>query len=220
MQYPQHAVICAAGLGSRLGLDIPKCLVPIGKKRVIDYQIELLSAIPDVRVVVGFREEDVIKTVRAIRPDAIFVRNPNFMKTSTIDSLLLATQDLEGPYMILDGDLVIHPGDFNNFLQRCQKEEDLVGVTPSKTDEAVFVDLDKDENYVEGFQRTTRRKYEWCGIAQIVNARLEKSTTWVYQELERYLPLPVCPIQTYEIDTPDDLRRAHRHFPQLGYSMD
>ena len=36
MQYPKHAVILAAGLGSRLGLNIPKCLVEIDGKKIIE----------------------------------------------------------------------------------------------------------------------------------------------------------------------------------------
>jgi len=217
MQHPRHAVISAAGLGSRLGLDIPKCLVPIGHRLLIDYQLEVLSDVQDVRIVVGFRESDVMDHVRGIRPDATFVRNPQYMETSTTDSLLLATRDLRNPHLILDGDLLIHPGDFVRFLEHCAEGEDIVCVTPSKTDEAVFVNLDPSESRVEGFQREAHQPYEWCGIAHIVSARLENSTTWVYQELERYLPLTVHAMQTFEIDTPDDLRRAQRGFQEFGF---
>ena len=55
-------VILAAGQGSRLRsakLDLPKCLLEIGGKTIIDRQLNTLDAlnILDVLVVVGYRGE-------------------------------------------------------------------------------------------------------------------------------------------------------------------
>lgn len=84
MPTPKHAVISAAGLGSRLELNMPKCLVEIGGRKVIDYQLDLLREIEDLRIVVGFMEEAVISHVREIRNDVLFVRNPDYRTTSTL----------------------------------------------------------------------------------------------------------------------------------------
>ena len=53
----KHAVICAAGLGSRLGKNMPKTLVNITEdKKIIDHQLELVEEIelPDVRPIINF----------------------------------------------------------------------------------------------------------------------------------------------------------------------
>ena len=74
----EHAVISAAGIGSRLGLNKPKCLVEVGGKTLLAQHLERLAEIPNVWVVVGFQEELVIEQVRNLRRDAIIVRNPDF----------------------------------------------------------------------------------------------------------------------------------------------
>jgi len=50
--------------------------VQVDGHTLIDYQLDLLRDVPDVRIVVGFKEEEVIEHVRKKRPDAVFVRNP------------------------------------------------------------------------------------------------------------------------------------------------
>ena len=76
----KNAIISAAGMGTRLGLNIPKCLLKFNGISIIEHQLKLLKDIESVRVVVGFMEEDVIKTVKFFRNDVIFVRNPDYQK--------------------------------------------------------------------------------------------------------------------------------------------
>ena len=78
MQNVEHVIISCAGLGSRLGLNKPKCLVEIGGRALIDYQLDLLKDIPDIRIVVGFMEEELIEHVRSIHPNVTFIRNPDY----------------------------------------------------------------------------------------------------------------------------------------------
>lgn len=82
----QHAVIAAAGFGSRLNQGIPKCLVEVNGHRIIEYQMALLRNIPDVRIVVGYHADDVIRFVRPLRPDIRFIVNERFDTTSTLQS--------------------------------------------------------------------------------------------------------------------------------------
>ena len=88
----KNAVICAAGLGSRLGLNVPKCLVPIGSEKLIYYLLQLVKDIENVHIVVGYKEEEVIKYVRSIRNNVVFVRNPNYNTTSNSHSLYLGSK--------------------------------------------------------------------------------------------------------------------------------
>jgi choline kinase len=62
MPTDMKAVILAAGQGARLrpaGLDIPKCLVEVGGKSLIEHQLSALetTGIRDVLVVVGYKGE-------------------------------------------------------------------------------------------------------------------------------------------------------------------
>ena len=63
MSIIKHAVISAAGMGSRLGLNMPKCLLQFSGTTIIQHQLELLKDIEDIRIIVGFMEEaQIIKT--------------------------------------------------------------------------------------------------------------------------------------------------------------
>lgn len=56
-------IICCAGMGRRLGQGIPKALVDIDGKPLILRQLELLEDYDDVRVVVGYKHEQVISVI-------------------------------------------------------------------------------------------------------------------------------------------------------------
>lgn len=208
MQPVKHAVISAAGLGSRLELNMPKCLVEVGPRRIVDYQLDLLKEIEDVRIVVGFMEDKVIDHVRNYRDDVIFVRNPDYRNTSNSYSLHLATRDLKEPFLAIDGDLLIEPASFRAFLSECNGNGSVVGITETKTEEAVFAELDATEQQVVGFSTEVRQPFEWCGVAYLKDVPVAKNTGFVFREIEKHLPLKSCRIACHEIDTPDDLNNA------------
>lgn len=216
MQHIKHAIISMAGLGSRLGFNMTKGLVKVGEKRIIDYQLELLEEINDVRIVIGFQEEKVMEHVRKIRDDVTFVRNPDFKTTSTTHSIHLASKDLKDPYIIMDGDIIINKKDFKNFLNNCNNKS-IICITPSKTEEAVFVSINKNSNTIESFQRSPQSKYEWTGIAYLNNIWLDKNQKYVYKDLENYYPLNYFILDCYEIDTESDLEIAINNLHSLRF---
>ena len=205
------AVIAAAGLGSRLGAEVPKCLVRIDGVSIIERQLALLEEVPEIRVVVGYREEAVIDLVSTIRPDTIFVRNPRFASTNTIHSLRLATQRRDGWFLALDGDLLIERHSFDRFLRACDDNEAVLGVGPSGTDDGVYVqtcgDLN-DELLVTGFSRNSSTALEWSGLAHLHSDHIATGDRFVFQSLEPHLPMAAAVIDAAEVDTPRDLRRA------------
>lgn len=220
MSIPQHAIITAAGMGTRLGLNFPKCLVKIAGKSIIEHQLALLSDVPDVRVVVGFMESEVIRQVSAIRDDVVFVRNPDFHSTSNTYSLHLASHDVREPFLIIDGDVMISPESFAEFLSAASTAlkdgTDLIVVSPSTTEEAVFVEFDKEAGRVLGFQTSPKTPLEWSGLGLLANIRVDREKDgFVFKALEEYLPLRGIVLETHEIDTPADLEKARSHFQQL-----
>ena len=67
MQHVENIIIAAAGRGKRLGLGLPKCLVRVQNRAIIEYQLHLVRHIPHVRLVVGYFEQDVVEFVRRLR---------------------------------------------------------------------------------------------------------------------------------------------------------
>jgi choline kinase len=203
----KNAVICAAGLGSRLGLDIPKCMVKLGNHRLIHYLLQALQNVDQVRIVVGFKEEEVIDYVRGIRSDVIFVRNQEYRTTTNAYSLYLGSHDLQEPFLNIDGDMFITRAELERFDAMASNEQDIIGIMHAYTEDPVYVSVDN--NQVKGFSRQRISDYEWTGIAYLSPGRIQSSGKYVYQELERVLPVSCCEIECYEIDTPRDLEYVH-----------
>ncbi len=212
MSAVEYAVIAAAGLGSRLGFGKPKCLVEIGEYPIIAYQLELLKDIPNIRVVVGFEEIDVMSVVKKIRPDTVFVRNPSFRTTTTLASYSMGAEYVDKSCLFIDGDIIFQPDSFHSFLNNCTKKHTLVGVTEAKTEDAVYAHI-KDDNVIR-FSRSEISNFEWANIVWVPPKYFTQENRAVFQRLEDDLPLPVCEVKSYEIDTAKDYEKARFHiFP-------
>ncbi len=216
MQSVENVVISAAGMGSRLELNMPKCLVEINNKKIIDYQLELIREIPNVYMVVGFMEEAVMEHVYRKRKDVIFVRNADYKTTTNSYSVYLATKDMSKPFVSFDGDLIVNPMSFKNFLSECENGESLVCYTNSKSEDAVFVRLDTTTKYIEGFDRIKNSPYEWSGLAYFSGIKIAKNGGYIFAEIEKHLPIKAHMIDCCEVDTPDDLKTAVKFCSQMS----
>lgn len=109
------AIILAAGRSMRLRPltdDRPKCLLPMGSKTILDWQLDALRSVGvhDLLVVVGYRQ-DMIRGHLAQHPDMriTYVENPNFATTNTLFSLRCALETHEGDFYYLNADVVFDP---------------------------------------------------------------------------------------------------------------
>ena len=98
-----HALILAAGTGSRLALGVPKCLVQVGGRPLLDHQ---LDAIEQVTVVVGYEHEQVED---AARGRAEVVHNERYADTNSLYSFWLARDAVEGDLLVLNSDVLFAP---------------------------------------------------------------------------------------------------------------
>lgn len=214
----KNVVICAAGFGSRLGLNMPKCLVPFGQHKLIYYILELVKDIPNVRVVVGYKDKEVIDYVKSIRKDVVFIRNKDYATTSNSQSLHLGSKDLTEPFFSIDGDLIIDPNSFKSFAKFCEqnKDEDILGVTLAKTDDAVFTLVDNNQ-YITKFSRERIDNYEWSGLAYFSQIKISDSPNYVFEQVTEYLPILSTQVICWEIDTPNDLTKAQNEITFLEY---
>lgn len=211
-----HSVICAAGLGSRLGMNMPKTLVDVtDDKKIIDYQLELVEDIELVSYVVGYQCEKVVEYVKDKREDLRIIHNPGFEHNSTCYSIYLATKDIDEPYISIDGDLLINKEEFKNFYKSF-KGKTILGITPSKTEDGVYAILN-DKQEIISFQRNPKTPHEWANIACIAEpVVLDKDEPFVYPQFEKHLPLKSFNIDNlFEVDTPGDFEFALKNLDKL-----
>ncbi|WP_445190988.1 phosphocholine cytidylyltransferase family protein [Sphingomonas sp. Tas61C01] len=107
------AIIIAAGQGSRLlplTLDMPKCLVRVGGRAIIDHQLDAAEAagITDAVVVGGYRIDQVGDHLarRAGKIATTLVFNPFWSISSSIGSVWAAHDHLRDAFMLMNGDTV------------------------------------------------------------------------------------------------------------------
>ncbi len=210
MQHVENIIIAAAGRGKRLGLGLPKCLVRVQNRAIIEYQLHLVRHIPHVRLVVGYFEQDVVEFVRRLRPDVLFVRNPNFRHTSTLQSLTLAARGLAGNCLCMDGDMIIEEESFQHFLADCADGKPRIAVSAEITDDPVYAYVREPQTplLVEDFGREKEGRYEWANIACIPAPWLAFEPTHFFEKLRQYCPLSASVIRRVEVDTPHDLAHA------------
>ena len=100
------AVVLAAGMGTRMKSDLPKVLVPVRGRPMIEYVLEALAAggIERTIVVVGYRAEDVRATLDG-RADVVFVLQAEQLGTG---HAVMACRDVLadhcGPVLVVAGD--------------------------------------------------------------------------------------------------------------------
>ena len=213
MPIVEHVIIAVAGLGSRLGLGKPKCLVELEGHPIIEYQLNLLKNIPDIRVVIGFEEFEVINTIKKIRSDVTFIRNPAYRTTSTLYSYAVGAEYLNESSLFMDGDIIFDPDSFEQFINTCTNNSPLVGVTEAKTVDAVYAHCDNGQ--VTKFSRSENSDYEWANIVWVPPGYFQRENKAVFERLESELPLPMHHVVSYEVDTVEDYEQAKKHVYRL-----
>ena len=108
---PRHAVLLAAGRGSRLGTlteETPKCLLPVGGRCLLDRQLDALAAagVTDVTVVAGFQATRVEAHVAG---RCRVIRNEVWASTNSVASLHLAAPHVRGHAFIFQNADVLYP---------------------------------------------------------------------------------------------------------------
>ena len=103
-----RAIILAAGLGIRMSPltnTVPKCLLDIGGKSVIERQIEILHSVGvrKIILVLGYRADMVRKITKR---KCTHVINQNYKTTNSIESLWLARNFLRDDLLIINGDVI------------------------------------------------------------------------------------------------------------------
>jgi len=107
-------VILAAGAGSRLKPltdHLPKCLLTVGGKSILEMTIENLVATgnPEIIIVTGYLEEKIREFIKHRFPqlNVTFIFNSSYTSTNNIYSLLLCKDVVAGDDMLMmDSDII------------------------------------------------------------------------------------------------------------------
>jgi len=134
----RRAIFIAAGFGSRLApvtLDIPKPLVTVNGKRLIDGLIDavLAAGIPEIVVVRGYKAEQ-FDVLLEKYPMIRFVENPDFAEANNILSALRVKDLLQNAY-IFDADLLLHSPEL---IAPYHYESNFLGIYCERTDDWCF----------------------------------------------------------------------------------
>lgn len=99
------------------GGDLPKCLLDVGGRTMLERQIQVLHdvGIRSICVVAGHEEHKVRRTVAGL-PGVSVVTNPVYATTNSLYSLWLTAGWTDGPFICINGDLVAHPDVFHRVL--------------------------------------------------------------------------------------------------------
>jgi choline kinase len=106
------AIILSAGQGSRLlplTQDRPKCLLPIGKRTLLEWQVRAIEAcgVKDISVVIGFKSEMMeAELAKLARPGTTLrpVFNPFYKVADNLGSCWLAREQMQGDFLLVNGD--------------------------------------------------------------------------------------------------------------------
>ncbi|MEQ1929602.1 MAG: phosphocholine cytidylyltransferase family protein [Parvularculaceae bacterium] len=108
-----RAIVLSAGQGSRLlplTFDRPKCLLPVGSRSVLHWQLEALRQcreIDEVIVVTGFKAEMVDAALAEMGAAAESVRtlfNPFYKVADNLASCWMALEFMDDEFLIVNGD--------------------------------------------------------------------------------------------------------------------
>lgn len=219
MQDITGAVIAVAGLGSRIGMGMPKCMIEIGGMTILTRLINTLRPhIAVIHLVIGNREEVMIKYCSMHHPDIVLVRNPDFRTTNTAYSFSKGALHLSGKVLYLDGDLLISPESLVKFLAAAKGRDILVGLTDAKSENAVFVHGEVSGNFINisEFSQNKQSEYEWANVLAAPNDLMRGAPGYVFERLIEHLPLEGHMLELAEVDTSDDLIAARQFAHQLN----
>lgn len=220
-------IILAAGIGSRLGQNIPKAMVKLNENiSILDLQIKNLETIvnsENITIVVGFKKELIMDKHNNLD----FVHNSNYKNTNTAKSLLMALKSIQDDdIMWMNGDVVFEADILSLILK--YKNYNLICVDEKKLgDEEVKYTLNE-KGYINKISKSVKNGIgEAVGINFIKKQNIplfisclencedldyfEKAIETIITKGIEFLPLNINNNFCIEVDFKEDLNEARKY---------
>lgn len=213
---------------------IPKCLLPISGKIILEYQIDLLkeNGISDIIIVNGFAAKKVEKLGGG---DITYIYNREYLTTNSIYSLYLAKDHMDNDIVLLNSDIVIDRPLMQLLLQERSpnailvdfRKEHLDGEMNVRVNKGFVTKIGKDipANRADGesvqvckFNKDSAVILRDEIVRLINNKNLDKFPAFVFKSVIDTNGIKAVDTKGnkwIEIDTPDDYEEACNQFREV-----
>jgi choline kinase len=221
-----QAVILAAGAGTRVGLNLPKCLIEINGKTLLQNQIETLNSVDDtvlISVVTGYKNRLVDQAVFDLQKKYPLVKtiyNSEAQNLGIVRSLDVANEAIvESSVLRLSGDLYFTPDTNLEELVTGGDALAVQNIPPTRNETVVIRNedlvltnehggeelewLDVDFYSADSFKKIMRVSHWYSEFNQHYYQLLRHAI-----KAGTYAPRFVEIRGVYEIDTPEDLQHV------------
>lgn len=220
------AVILAAGIGSRVGNQLPKCLLslPHGNS-IMANQINLLreSGVREIIAVVGFKKEFIMEKY----PGIVYKYNPFYHVTNTSKSLMMAMEGItEDDVIWLNGDVFLEIDVIKKVLSKrgnviavnkaiCGKEEVKYRTDSYGKIKRISKKVPKAEGEALGINKISKQDFAVFldSLRKCENNDyFEKAIEICVTKGMEFLPVDISDLKCIEIDFKKDFERAKEIF--------
>lgn len=223
-----HAVILAAGEGSRMGAytaDRPKPFIEVGGRTLFDRQYELVADCADeCTVVLGYAAENVRDQVENVRGQVENVQTivvSDWREYDNAESLRRALDRITDDTLVCNGDIVVSESVVASLLAcHRRQQQSIVGCLPGIQHEHTAIQCTADGDVIEYGMIPGHRH---AGIGVIDQRDRKAALDWLERNPTEWYPglYPVVgatrafvpPGEHVEINRPSDIDRARRQFP-------
>jgi choline kinase len=220
------AVILAAGIGSRLNANKPKCLtvLPDGET-ILDKQVKILRGlkIREIVIVVGYKKEMIMDAF----PDLLFVFNPRYRSTNTSKSLLAGMRAVSAEDIIwMNGDVCLEEAVIKRVMQasgnaiavnkeKCGKEEVKYATNARGAITGISKTVGNAEGEAVGINKIAKKDLPLflnCLDQCENNDYFEKAIELCIGEKRAFYPVDISDCRCIEVDFREDLKAARQLF--------
>ena len=218
-----HAVILAAGRGSRMGDatdQVPKAFLEIDGRTLYDRQCAVLrERVDDVTVVLGYRYDEVVDRTGS----ANVIHLERWDEFENAESLRLALSIIDDDVFVLNGDIVVTPDAVGRLVDRFEALAgafNVVGCLPGVQDEHTAIRCDDagtvvDYGMIPGYRHTgmgiVSKRHQKDALEVLSNNRDEWYPAVYPETPTRRVVIPES--RHLEINRPSDLEAARDRLP-------
>jgi choline kinase len=217
-----HAVILAAGEGSRLGShgsEVPKAFIDLAGRTLYDRQHNCLTGhVDELTVVLGYAHENVVDDIT----DARTIVMEDWDDYENAESLRRGLDGIDDDVLVLNGDVVVTEATIASVIDQHSSATDrsVVAYIPGYQNHSTALRSD-DRGLVATYGMITGHRH--AGLGVIDRSHLDAARRYLYRHRHEWYPglytaietemAPIPADQHIEINYPRDLFAARRKLP-------